>query len=315
MVDTSSEPGNETAARPKAADRVVSALDKWARIGTRALQESTSPESQLVASSIAFFTLLSVFPLVLLVIAIGSRWLDPLLIEARLVEQLEFAVPALESLLGSNLESLAATRGSVTGIAILSLFWSASSIFNVVTRVMDRIWGADINRVRSVWRHRGLAIVGVLILTGVLLVISSAEGTIVTVLNSLLPEELATFEPLTTEFWTILISVGIFAVLYYFMPHVRLTWRSVLPGAILAGLLWEVAKRVYLFFIGYLLSRSNLIYGSVTSIIVFLGWTYVSSLILLFGAYVNRDVVEMQVREAAKRLAPAPEPRPDTTDR
>lgn len=308
MADTPSERAEGKAALPAWARQRLETADRWARVGGRALRESLSPESQLVASSIAFFTLFSVFPLVLLVIAIGSNWLDPLMIEARLVEQLEFAIPALESLLGSNLESLASSRGSVTGIALLSLFWSATSIFNVLTRVMDRIWGADINHRRSVWRHRGLAIIAVLILTAALLLVSSAEGTIVTVLNSLLPDELATLEPLTTEFWSILLSIGIFAMLYYFLPHVRLHWRSVMAGAIVAGLLWEVAKRIYLFFIAVLLSRTNVIYGSVTSIIVFLGWTYASSIILLFGAYMNRDIEEVRLREMRNQT-----PKPDRT--
>ncbi len=302
MSGASSEHSNKKATQPEST--LVETLDKWSRITFRALRESFSPESQLVASSIAFFTLFSVFPLALLVVAIGSNWLDPLLIEERLVEQLEFAVPAMESLLGSNLESLVARRGSVTGIALLSLFWSSTSIFNVLTRVMDRIWGVDINQRQSIWRHRGLAIIAVLILTGGLLLVSLAEGTVVTILNSFLPPELATLEPVTTQLWTILLSIALFAILYNYLPHVRLTWRSVLPGAIVAGLLWELAKRLFLTFIGAYLSRSNLIYGSVGSIIAFLGWTYVSSLILLFGAYVNRDAVELRQRENSSRAKP-----------
>lgn len=309
MAGAPSESKKKGTPASKQTSNLLGSLDKWWRIAAPAVRESFAPESQLVASSIAFFTLFSVFPLVLLVIAIGSNWLDPLLIEARLVEQLEFAVPALESLLGDNLESLVARRGSVTGIALLSLFWSSTSIFNVLTRVMDRIWGVDINERRSIWRHRGLAIVAVLILTGILLIVSLAEGTIVTILNSFLPQELATLEPLTTEFWTAMLSVVLFTILYYYLPHIRLTWRSVLPGAIVAGLLWELAKRLFLTFIGAYLSRSNLIYGSVGSIIAFLGWAYVSSLILLLGAYVNRGAVVAQAN--AISLPVRPEHRPD----
>ncbi len=80
----------------------------------------------------------------------------------------------------------------------------------------------------------------------------------------------------------------LFTLLYYFIPHVKVGWREVLPGAILAGILWQLAKQVFLYFIGNYLSRSNLIYGSVGTIIAFLTWTYISSLILLFGAYLNR---------------------------
>lgn len=261
----------------------------WAGITVKAFQEAFSPDSQLVASSIAFFTLFSLFPLALLVVAIASRWLDPLLAESRVVAQLEFVAPGIEALLGSNLERLATARAPITGIALLMLIWSASSAFNVLTRAMDRVWGADINRTRFVVRHRTIAVILVLSITGLLLVALTAEGTILTILNSLLPEELSGIGPYSIEFWAIFLNTGLFTLLYYFLPHVRLTWREVLPGAIVGGMLWELAKRVFLIFIGTYLSRSNLIYGSVTTLIGFLAWTYASSLILLFGAYLNHQ--------------------------
>jgi len=260
----------------------------WARLAWRAAQDAQAPESQLLASSIGYFTLFSVFPLALLVIAIASNWLDPAAAEARIVAELEFVIPGLESMLGANLQNLATARGPVTGVAALILLFSASSAFNVMTRAMDRIWGADINHRRSVWRHRTLAVVMVLIITVLLLLASSIEGTLLTIVNSLLPEELARIGPYTTEFWAVFLDIILFALLYYFMPHVRLRWREVLPGAIGAGILWEGAKWLFLIFVANFLTRSNLVYGSVGTIIAFLTWTYISSLILLFGAYLNR---------------------------
>lgn len=272
----------------------------WSRIIGRAGLDAISPESQLIASSIGFFTLFSIFPLVLLAVAIGSRWVDPLLVESRMVRQLEFVAPALESLIGSNLHSLVTTRAPVTGIALLALFWSATSVFNVLTRAMDKIWGADINRSRLVWRHRGLAIISVLVITGLLLVASIVESTIIIVLNRFIPDALAPLEPLTTEAWSLAVSVGLFFMLYYFLPHIRLTWRSALPGAIIAGTLWDLAKRAFLAFIAYYLHSTNLVYGSVATIIAFLAWSYISSVILLFGAYVNRRAADAR----AQRLKP-----------
>ncbi len=260
----------------------------WARLAWRAAQDAQAPESQLLASSIGYFTLFSVFPLALLVIAIASNWLDPVMAESRIVAELEFVIPGLEAMLGANLQNLAAARGPVTGVAALILLFSASSAFNVITRAMDRIWGADINHRRSVWRHRTLAVVMVLIITALLLLASSIEGTILTIVNSLLPDQLARIGPYTTEFWAVFLDIILFALLYYFMPHVRLRWREVLPGAIAAGILWEGAKRLFLIFVANYLTRSNLVYGSVGTIIAFLSWTYISSLILLFGAYLNR---------------------------
>lgn len=275
--------------RPQQApDDLLATIQLWGRLTLRALQDALAPESQLVASSIGYFTLFSLFPLALFVFALASNWLDPLLAEGRIVAELEFIVPGLEELLGENLQNLADARGPITGVAAVMLIWSASNVFNVITRTMDRIWGADINHRRSVWRHRTLAVIMVLIITMVLLIASTIEGTILTILNSLLPDVLAGIGPYTTRIWAVLLNVMLFALLYYFIPHVKVSWREVLPGAILAGIFWQLAKILFLYFVSNYLSRSNLVYGSVGTIIAFLAWTYFSSVILLFGAYLNR---------------------------
>lgn len=264
------------------------AIKLWGGLTLRSIQDALAPESQLVASSIGYFTLFSVFPLALLVVAIASNWLDPMLAEARIVAELEFIIPGLETMLGENLQNLIRARGPITGVAAIMLIWSASSVFNVVTRAMDRIWGADINHRRSVWRHRTLAVGMVLIITMLLLLASSIEGTVLTIINSLVPSTLMDIGPFTTSFWAVFLNVLLFSLLYYFIPHVKIGWREVIPGAIMAGLMWHFAKQLFLYFVGTYLSRSNLIYGSVGTIIAFLTWTYISSLVLLCGAYLNR---------------------------
>ena len=283
----------------QAVAELATAVAYWGRLCWRAIQTATAPESQLVASSIGFFTLFSVFPLSLLVVALASNWLDPVLAEQRIVAELEFIVPGLDALLGANLQNLVQARGPVTGVAALTLVWSASSAFNVITRAMDRIWGADINHRRSVWRHRTLAVVTVLLIAVLLLVATMVEGPVLTAINSLLPERLSSIGPYTDRFWAAFLNVVLFAILYRFMPHVRLRWRDVISGAILAGVLWQAAKQLFLVFIGAYLSTSNLVYGSVGAIIAFLSWTYISSVILLFGALLNRYAAD--ARAAAQR--------------
>jgi membrane protein len=283
----------------EAVAELATAAAHWGRLCWRAIHTATAPESQLVASSIGFFTLFSVFPLSLLVVALASNWLDPVLAETRIVAELEFIVPGLDALLGANLQNLVQARGPVTGVAALVLVWSASSAFNVITRAMDRIWGADINHRRSVWRHRTLAVVTVLLITVLLLVATMVEGPVLTAVNSLLPERLSSIGPYTDRFWAAFLNVVLFAILYRFMPHVRLRWRDVITGAILAGVLWQAAKQLFLMFIGTYLSTSNLVYGSVGAIIAFLTWTYISSVILLFGALLNRYAAD--ARAAAQR--------------
>jgi membrane protein len=280
-------------------------IKQWGVLTLRSLQDALAPESQLVASSIGYYTLFSVFPLALLVVAIASNWLDPILAETRIVAEMEFIVPGLETLLGENLQNLVRARGPITGVAAIMLIWSASSVFNVMTRAMDRIWGADINHRRSVWRHRTLAVVMVLVITMLLLVASSIEGTILTIVNSLIPTALKGIGPFTTRFWAIFLNVLLFTLLYYFVPHVKVGWREVMPGAIMAGIMWHFAKQLFLYFVGTYLSRSNLVYGSVGTIIAFLTWTYISSLILLFGAYLNRYIAAYRQLETSATITAA----------
>ncbi|HSB66966.1 MAG TPA: YhjD/YihY/BrkB family envelope integrity protein, partial [Anaerolineales bacterium] len=85
----------------------------------------------------------------------------------------------------------------------------------------------------------------------------------------------------------ILFDVALFMVLYIMLPHGASTWREILPGAMGAGLLWELAKKAFLLFVSTYISLSNLVYGSVAAIIAFLVWAYLSGLIFLFGAFLS----------------------------
>ncbi len=266
----------------------------WLHLIWLSFQAALAPDSALTAAAISYFTLFSLFPLTLLTVAIGSLWIDPMLAENGVVTQLEFAAPALGRLLGANIERIVRARGPITGFATLTLLWSSSNIFNVLTRAADKVW--DLNEKRPSWRRRGLAILLVLIISGLLLAASFAESTIWTIINTLLPDEIQWMQPYTDQFWAVFLSVTLFAALYYFLPHVKLTWRQVLPGAIGAGILWELAKQGFLYFVASYLSRSNLVYGSFATITVFLTWAYFSSLIFMFGAHLN--VQYQRLREA-----------------
>lgn len=257
----------------------------WLRLIWPSLQAALAPDSALAAAAISYFTLFSLFPLTLLTVAIGSLWIDPMLAESEIVTQLEFVAPALGELLGTNIEGIVQARGTITSFAVLTLLWSASNIFSVLTRAADRVWQVD--EKRPSWRRRGLAILIVLTISGLLLVASFAESTVLTIVNTLLPNGIRQVQPYTDRFWAVFLSVALFAALYYFLPHVKLTWRQVLPGAVGAGVLWELAKQGFLFFVATYLSRSNLIYGSFATLTVFLTWAYVSSLIFMFGAHLN----------------------------
>jgi membrane protein len=258
----------------------------WLFLFVGSLREVLSFESSLVAAATAYFTLLSVFPLILLTLAMATRWLDPLpTIGNEIMERIEFVLPAFEDLLGANLEQIVRARDTVTRLSAITLIWSASSAIYVLTRALDKMWETE--TARPAWRHRALAIIVTLGISIVLWIGTFALSIAAPLADSVLPDRIINLSPYLSDVGTALLSIAVFALLYYMLPHARMYWADVLLGAAVGGLLWEVAKRVFLLLVTNYLTLSNLVYGSMTTIIAFLAWAYASSLIFLLGGYVN----------------------------
>jgi membrane protein len=239
------------------------------------------------AAAIAYFALFSLFPLILLSISIASIRLGSLtLVDQYLViRRLEFVAPALGQLLGQNIDNIILERGPVTGIALLVLIWSSSTVFYILNSSLNEIWA--VKRRRPVWRQRGLAIVLVLAVVVPVLFLASFATSLLTTLQALLPDQIVQIVSSVRLGLVLLLDVVLFMLLYLMLPRGDATWREILPGAITAGFLWELAKSAFLFFVSTYILASNLVYGSVAAVIAFLTWAYLSGLIFLFGAYLN----------------------------
>jgi membrane protein len=250
-----------------------------------AAKQALKPDSVITAAAIAYFAIFSLFPLTLLSIAIASFSLGSLVNQQLVVQRLEFIAPDLGQLLGNNIGEIIRARGPVTIVALVSLIWSASTIFFMLTGTLNEVWG--IKRSRPVWKRRGLAILFVLVFVGPILFLASFASSMIANLFAWLPDKIIPIAGGTSLVLAILLDVALFTVLYLMFPHAASSWRENLPGAIASGLLWELAKKIFLFFVSTYISVSNLVYGSVTAIIAILTWAYLSCLIFLFGAYLN----------------------------
>jgi membrane protein len=261
-------------------------LDEWTHGWLGMLADAGSltlkPESAISAAAIAYFSIFSLFPLTLLSITIASFSLGSLLDYHTIVNRLEFFAPALGLLLGKNFDDIILARGPITMVAFIGLIWSASTIFFTFTQTLNRIWNNK--RRRSAWKGRGLSILSILVFVGPILFLASIASSMLTNLISWVPENLLQIISGTGFVISILLDISLFMVIYMVLPHGKSTWREILPGAIAAGLLWELAKKAFLSFVSTYISISNLVYGSVTAIIAFMLWAYLSGLIFVFGA-------------------------------
>jgi membrane protein len=250
-----------------------------------AAKEALKPDSAIAAAAIAYFALFSLFPITLLSISVASFSLGPSMDRELIIQRLEFVAPALGQLLGQNIGQIIEARGPVTSIALVGLIWSASTVFYTFTHTLNEIW--RVKQRRAVWKRRGLAILLVLTLVGPILFLASFAGSMISYLRTLLPEPIISMGGSVGLVLAILLDVALFLVLYMILPHGASTWREILPGAIGAGFLWELAKKAFLSFVSAYISISNLVYGSVAAMIAFLAWAYLSGLIFLFGAYLS----------------------------
>lgn len=279
----------------------------WLGVGIEAWRRTFTLESSLVAAALAYFSLFSFFPLLIFTTMLASTSVGSALDRSEIIAQIGFIAPALSYLLESQLQRIVEMEQSITGLAVVSLLWSASSIFYVLTRTFDGIWSKG--RTRPIWQHRGRALGSVIVISVLLLLASLAHGTVVAIVNVFFPTQLQPLTNLLSQLVVIVVGIALFAIVYRFLPSSEVSWRDVWPGAVVGGLLWEVLKRVFLFYATNYLAQPNLtqlIYGSLATIVAFMTWAYASSIILIYGAYLNvvlgerRPVAEVAQTQVAR---------------
>jgi membrane protein len=247
-------------------------------------------ENDLFTSSAAmsYFGLMALFPALLLMFAISNK----LAAGSQLLTHAVDVYPGSSKFLRDTIEAFSDIGAGAIITCIILVFWAGSWVFAVIERALNRIWGATS---RAFLHGRALTI-GMVGLVGLLL----ASSVFVTSALVAMREIAGRFSPRQIERYTLLASVGsafwqvlfalvsylvtvvLFVLVYRFMPKANVTLRDTLPGAFLAGLLWEIAKYIFATSLHYF--HYDQVYGSVGAVVAVLTWSYVSSLILLFGA-------------------------------
>ena len=247
-------------------------------------------ENDLFTSSAAmsYFGLMALFPSLLLLLAISNKLAAGSQMLAHAVDVYPGSAKFLRETIG-ELSQLG--YGAIITCVVLVL-WAGSWVFAVIERALNRIWAATS---RPFLHGRALTI-GMVGMVGLLLAstvgLTSFMLNLRDIANRLSPRQLERYPLLLSvgsAFWQILfaalsylVTVVLFVLVYRFMPRAQVTLKDTLPGALLGGVLWEIAKYIFALSLSYF--HYDQIYGSVGAVVAVLTWSYVSSLILLFGA-------------------------------
>ncbi len=259
----------------------------WLGICERTYKRFLEHQGNANAAAIAYYTLFSVFPLTLLLISVGSFFLDPAQAQEAALALVGAYLPTAVELVQRNIERVLELRGTAGIIGVLGFVWSGSGVFGSLSRAINRAW--DVERPRPAWAERALA-AGMVLLIALLFFLSlfsTAAFELVARLSTFVlgepPVPPGLLMNLSSRILPYVFTLLFFSLLYRILPYTKIAWAEVWPGALLAGFAWEVAKYGFTFYLTGFASYS-LVYGSVAAIIALLLWSYISGVIILLGA-------------------------------
>ncbi len=245
-----------------------------------------------LGAALAYYTVFSLAPLVLVLLAIVGVIFrdDPAGAWNKITQQMSYfldqsAVQVVQNIAQTASRPGKSTVATVIGIA-LALF-GASGVFGQLQDALNTIWGVKAKPSRGIWgfvRNRFLSfamVAGICFLLLVSLAIEALLKAFSHHVQSVLPGGIVIAVTIYLVF-DFAVVVLLFAMIFKFLPDVQIQWRDVWIGAVMTAILFGLGKWLLGFYLGS--GAAGSAYGAASSLISLLLWVYYSSQILLFGA-------------------------------
>ncbi len=245
-------------------------------------------EVHTYAFSVAANAILSLFPFIVMTWTIERHVFHSPAMEAVLGDMLRYFLPAHQDFVVKNMGLLAHARGKVQVISVITLLISTSGVFLPLEIALNRVWGVTKNRsyLMNAVISLGLAFsVGLLALFSI--AFTTAQNRLLTwlFLGRTQNFVFGFLAHAVLQLSAAIFSIGIFFLIYWILPNRKLPVAAVLPTAVVTGLLWELAKRIYVFVLPWLDLESA--YGPFSVSVSLMIWAFLTGLILLAGAQMS----------------------------
>lgn len=265
---------------------------------SESFDEWSKHKAPRLGAALAFYTLLSLTPLLLVVVAIVGLVFGHKAAEQEIVQQVQMLVgaqgaKAIEAVLQGSRNT---THGVIaTLVGIVTLFFGASGVLIELRDALNTIWEvptpalAGWGKITGFIKQR-LFSFAIVLAIGFLLVVSLAVSAWIAALGEL-SESIVPGEEILLNVVNALVSfiviTGLFAAIYKIMPDVRIEWRDVMLGGAATSLLFTLGKLILGIYLGKASIAST--YGAAASIVVLVIWVYYSGQIFFFGAELTRS--------------------------
>ncbi len=258
-----------------------------------ALRHFLREDSLMVSASIAYHSLLAIFPLLLLLLGMCGLYIRRFAPAVPLSVVLQRYLPIRTDVIMQNLVSVNAGYGKITLLSFALLLWSSSGVFMPLENALNRAW--NVAQRRRWWRSRLLAL-EMSCIVGCMLLMSTAfvglgsifRRRLVFVMGPHLHSSAIFLYHMLTAISSFGLALLMFLVIFERLPNRPMNLPRALPGALLTALLWETARGLFTILLPYFNYRQ--VYGSIGVVVTLMTWAYISSAIMLFGAQVSRTL-------------------------
>ncbi|MEJ7606810.1 MAG: YihY/virulence factor BrkB family protein [Bryobacteraceae bacterium] len=284
-------------------------------LALKTYNEFIEDQGPRLGAALAYYTALSLAPLLILLIALAGLMFGKEAAQGQLFGELQGMVgsdgaKAIEEMIQKSNKPSSGIVASIIGF--LTLLFGASSVAGELKSSLNQIWNvkepAD-SGISGMVKYRSQALV-VVLGGGFLMLVSLVASSVLAGGGKYLAGMLPLPEIVLQTFnfvLSLLVITGVFAVLFKYLPDVKIEWRDVLFGAAVTALLFTIGKTLIGLYLGKASFGST--YGAAGSLIIVLVWIYYSSQIFFFGAEFTQVYSgEHGSRQGVAGVLPAPAP-------
>ena len=258
------------------------------------IKEFGEDECSSLASVISYSTFFSIFPLLMGLTALVGLFVDTDT-RTRLVENVLAYMPGSGDFVKETLDTAIEKKGEIGFVSALLLLFSGRAVFESTISSIVRAF--ETPDTRSFFK-RLVLVFGIMFGVGGTLIMSLVVTAVMNYLGRFSLMGIGPFEE--SILWTIasgvvgiIFSFGMFLILYKLAPTQPFTFKELWPGALLAGVLFEVAKQVFVIYVTQF-SNYEEAYGPVGAVMALMMWCYFSALIMLMGAELASEHAKMR---------------------
>lgn len=273
-------------------------------------KEFNDDQALYYSASLAFFTIFALPPVIIIIIAVAGTMLGKETISHEIYQQIG-TLAGQES--AAQIRQMVNEANSVKSsffsksLALATLLFAATGVFTAIQNALNIMWDVKV-RVRDKKRlnilrlikDRILSFALIVTIAFLLLVSLVVHAGLVALIKFINIEKATVLLMQATNFiLPLMVTILLFALIFKFLPDVKISWKDVWVGALTTGMLFTLGK----FLIGLYIGTSDLssAYGAAGTIIVILLWVYLSSILLFLGA----EFTHVYARKYGSKIEPA----------